>query len=162
MPKQRLLMSVNALFSVIFRPFSVEILTAPLQIGTDNMGFSAQFPTKKGPGNLTPKYKLPASMLAPSHTPHAFPIEVLVYQRKPRDHLLDHLKVKALLQQGQMVLRMLLERHRCSFSASSVSRGAPRQLFISPGKQKIGVKKIGFKNVKLERNADTFGREFRA
>ena len=34
----------------------MEILTAPLQIGTDNMGFSAQFPTKKGPGNLTPKF----------------------------------------------------------------------------------------------------------
>ena len=32
----------------------MEILTAPLQIGTDDMGFSAHFPTKKGPGNLTP------------------------------------------------------------------------------------------------------------
>ena len=32
----------------------MEILTAPLQIGTHNMGFSAQFPAKKGPGNLTP------------------------------------------------------------------------------------------------------------
>ena len=47
-------MSVKALFPAIFPPFSVEILTAPLQIGTDNTGFSAQFPTKKGPGNLTP------------------------------------------------------------------------------------------------------------
>ena len=32
----------------------MEILTALLQIGTHNMGFSAQFPAKKGPGNLTP------------------------------------------------------------------------------------------------------------
>ena len=32
----------------------MKILTAPLQIGTHNRGFSAQFPTKKGPGNLTP------------------------------------------------------------------------------------------------------------
>ena len=37
-----------------FRLFSVDILTGPLQIGTHNMGFSAQFPAKKGPGNLTP------------------------------------------------------------------------------------------------------------
>ena len=36
----------------------MEILTAPLQIGTDNMGFSAQFPTKKGPGNLTPNVSI--------------------------------------------------------------------------------------------------------
>ena len=32
----------------------MEILTDPPQIGTHNMGFSAQFPAKKGPGNLTP------------------------------------------------------------------------------------------------------------
>ena len=32
----------------------MEILTAPFQIGTHSRGFSAQFPTKKGPGNLTP------------------------------------------------------------------------------------------------------------
>ena len=32
----------------------MEILTVHLQIGTHNMGFSAQFPAKKGPGNLTP------------------------------------------------------------------------------------------------------------
>ena len=28
--------------------------TAPLQIGTHNMGFSAQLPAEEGPGNLTP------------------------------------------------------------------------------------------------------------
>ena len=33
----------------------MEILTAPLQIGTHNRGVSAQFPAKEGPGNLTPK-----------------------------------------------------------------------------------------------------------
>ena len=33
----------------------MDVLTAPLQIGTGNMGFSAQFPAKKGPENLTPK-----------------------------------------------------------------------------------------------------------
>ena len=32
----------------------MEILIVHLQIGTQNMGFSAQFPAKKGPGNLTP------------------------------------------------------------------------------------------------------------
>ena len=30
----------------------MEILTAPLEIGTENLGFSAQFLTKKGPGNF--------------------------------------------------------------------------------------------------------------
>ena len=39
-----------------FPPFSVEILTVLLQIGTHNMGFSAQFPAKKGPGYLTPNF----------------------------------------------------------------------------------------------------------
>ena len=46
--------SVKGLLSAIFPPFSVEILTVLLQIGTHDMGFSAQFPAKKGPGNLTP------------------------------------------------------------------------------------------------------------
>ena len=32
----------------------MEILTAPLHIGTHNMGFSSQFPAEKEPGNLTP------------------------------------------------------------------------------------------------------------
>ena len=32
----------------------MEILTAPLQIGTQVKVFSAQFPGTKGPGNLTP------------------------------------------------------------------------------------------------------------
>ena len=36
----------------------MEILTAPLQTGTDNVGFLAQFPAKKGPGNLTPKHMM--------------------------------------------------------------------------------------------------------
>ena len=36
----------------------MEILTALLQIGTHDMGFSAQFPAKKGPGNLTPKKRV--------------------------------------------------------------------------------------------------------
>ena len=35
-----------------FPTLSVQILTAPLQIGTQCMGFSAQFPAKKGPENL--------------------------------------------------------------------------------------------------------------
>ena len=35
----------------------MEILTAPPhQIGTHNVSFSAQFPTTKGPENLTPNY----------------------------------------------------------------------------------------------------------
>ena len=33
---------------------SVEILTAPLHIGTHHVGFSAQFPARKRPRNLTP------------------------------------------------------------------------------------------------------------
>ena len=37
-----------------FPSFSMEILTAPLQIGTPHVGFSAQFPAKNSPGNLTP------------------------------------------------------------------------------------------------------------
>ena len=47
--------SVKVLFSANFPPFSVEILAAPLQIGTHKNGSSAQFPANKGPGNLTPK-----------------------------------------------------------------------------------------------------------
>ena len=41
----------------------MEILTAPLQIGTHNVGFSAQFPAKKGPGNLTPNFILVLKLL---------------------------------------------------------------------------------------------------
>ena len=33
-------------------PFSMEILTAPLQIGPHNVGFSAQFPAKKRAGEF--------------------------------------------------------------------------------------------------------------
>ena len=45
--------SINFCQRPIFCDFpsvSVQILTAPLQIGTRNMGFSAQFPAKKGQG----------------------------------------------------------------------------------------------------------------
>ena len=45
-PKYRLLTSVKDLFSAVFPTFSVEILTVPLQFGTQNMGFSAQFLAK--------------------------------------------------------------------------------------------------------------------
>ena len=58
-PKLRLLTFVNRPIFCGFPSVSAEILTAPLQIGTRNMGFSEQFPTKKGPGNLTPKYLIP-------------------------------------------------------------------------------------------------------
>ena len=48
--------SINVCYRPIFCDFpsvSAEILTAPIQIGTHNLGFSVQFPAKKR--NLTPK-----------------------------------------------------------------------------------------------------------
>ena len=52
--KWRWLTSVNALFSAIFLHLLRKSSLPLLQIGSHNMGFSAQFPAKKGPRNVTP------------------------------------------------------------------------------------------------------------
>ena len=50
-----LLTSINALFSAIFHPFLRKSSLPPFKLARANLGFPAQFPAKKGPGNLTPK-----------------------------------------------------------------------------------------------------------